>query len=153
MRPQRPPHSLSLPSLPWCPPLFLDFPSATIYVAAFFILKSPHVGQLSFDTRSLSIHQALSPITLSPLPFSLSSSPDPIKGTQLSISLPDDDVLNSFFIVFSTFPSSSALQWLSPPQTFNRKTPFCLYPMPVSTRLYIFQGPSELMPPGNLYFI
>ncbi|TYH79749.1 hypothetical protein ES332_D03G083600v1 [Gossypium tomentosum] len=92
------------------------FPSATIYVVAFFILKSPHVGQLSFDTRSLSIHQALSPITLSPLPFSLSSSPDPIKGTQLSISLPDDDVLNSF-IVFSTFPSSSALQWLSPPQT------------------------------------
>ncbi|KAG4115851.1 hypothetical protein ERO13_D12G132532v2, partial [Gossypium hirsutum] len=45
--------------------------------------------------------------------FSLSSSPDLIKGTQLSISLPDDDVLNSFFIVFSTSPSSSALQWLT----------------------------------------
>ncbi|TYH90058.1 hypothetical protein ES332_A13G024500v1 [Gossypium tomentosum] len=104
--------------------LYLDFPSATIHGVAFFILKSPHVGQLSFDTRSLSIHQVLSPITLSPLPFSLSSSPDPIKGTQLSISLPDDDVLNSFFIVFSTFPSSSALQWLSPPQTFNKKHPF-----------------------------
>ncbi|KAB1995416.1 hypothetical protein ES319_D13G159900v1 [Gossypium barbadense] len=96
--------------------LFLDFPSATIYCVAFFILKSPHVCQLSFDTRSLSIHQAFSSITLSHLPFSLSSSPDPIKGTQLSISLPDDDVLNSFFIVFSTSPSSSsALQWLSPP--------------------------------------
>ncbi|KAL1094330.1 hypothetical protein V6Z11_D06G086800 [Gossypium hirsutum] len=149
MRPQRPLHSLSLPSPPWCPPHFLDFPSTTIYGVAFFILKSPHVSQLSFDIRSLSIHQVISPITLSPLPFSLSSSPDPIKGTQLSISLPDDDVLNSFFIVFSTSPSSSALQWLSPPQTFNKKTPFCLYLMPVSTRLYIFQGPSELMPPDK----
>ncbi|MFQ6634952.1 hypothetical protein Gotur_012112 [Gossypium turneri] len=78
MRPQRPLHSLSLPSPPWCPPLFLDFPSATIYGIAFFILKSPHVSQLSFDTRSLSIQQVLSPITLSPLPFSLSSSLDPI---------------------------------------------------------------------------
>ncbi|TYI86935.1 hypothetical protein E1A91_D04G101700v1 [Gossypium mustelinum] len=118
--------------------LFLDFPSATIYAIAFFILKSPYVGQLSFDTRSLSIHQVLSPITLSPLPFSLSSSADPIKGTQLSISLPDDDVLNSFFIVFSTSPSSSALQWLSPLQMFNKKTPFCLYPMPVYPRAFHF---------------
>ncbi|TYH88348.1 hypothetical protein ES332_D01G181500v1 [Gossypium tomentosum] len=64
------------------------------------------------------------PFPLSPLPFSLSSSPDPIKGTQLSISLPDDDVLNSFFIVFSTSPSSSALQWLSPPQTVSTRVPF-----------------------------
>ncbi|TYH35058.1 hypothetical protein ES332_D13G167700v1 [Gossypium tomentosum] len=106
-----------------------------IFSIAFFILKSPHVGQLSFDTRSLSIHQVLSPITLSPLPFFLSSSPDPVKGTQLSISLPDDDVLNSFFIVFSTSPSSSALQWLSPPQTFNKKTPFCIPNASVSTRV------------------
>ncbi|TYI49884.1 hypothetical protein E1A91_D12G064800v1 [Gossypium mustelinum] len=45
--------------------------------------------------------------------FFLSSSPDPIKGTQLSISLPGDDVLNSFFIIFSTSPSFSALQWLT----------------------------------------
>ncbi|GMI84859.1 hypothetical protein like AT5G13520 [Hibiscus trionum] len=104
--------------------LYFDFPSATIHGVAFFILSLPYAGQLSFDTRSLTIHQVLSPINLSPLPFSLSSSPDPIKGTQLSISLPDDPVFNSFFIVFSTSPSSTALQWLCPPQTFNKKHPF-----------------------------
>ncbi|TYH33442.1 hypothetical protein ES332_D13G059800v1, partial [Gossypium tomentosum] len=50
-----------------------------------------------------------SPFSYYPLPFT----PGPIKGTQLSISLPDDDVLKSFFIVFSTSPSSSTLQWLT----------------------------------------
>ncbi|KAB2015689.1 hypothetical protein ES319_D08G042900v1 [Gossypium barbadense] len=49
------------------------------------------------------------PFSYYPLP----SPSDPIKGTQLSISLPDDDVLNSFFIVFSTSPSPCALQWLT----------------------------------------
>ncbi|KAK8546176.1 hypothetical protein V6N13_067403 [Hibiscus sabdariffa] len=107
--------------------LYFDFPSATIHGVAFFILAFPYAGELSFDTRSLTIHQVLSPTDLSPLPFSLSSSPDPIKGTQLSISLlPEDDdtAFNSFFIVFSTSPSSTALQWLCPPQTFNKKHPF-----------------------------
>ncbi|KAE8711079.1 Leukotriene A-4 hydrolase-like protein [Hibiscus syriacus] len=104
--------------------LYFDFPSATIHGVAFFILSFSPTGQLSFDTRSLTIHQVLDPFNLSPLPFSLSSSPDPIKGTQLSISFPNGPRFNSFFIVFSTSPSSTALQWLSPPQTFNKKHPF-----------------------------
>ncbi|XP_022743505.1 leukotriene A-4 hydrolase homolog isoform X2 [Durio zibethinus] len=104
--------------------LYFDFPSSTIHGAALFTLSSPHSGPLSLDTRSLSIHQILSPSTLSPLPFSLSPSPDPIKGIHLSLSLPNDNTLSSFLITFSTSPSSSALQWLSPPQTFNKKHPF-----------------------------
>ncbi|OMO72979.1 Peptidase M1, alanine aminopeptidase/leukotriene A4 hydrolase [Corchorus capsularis] len=104
--------------------LYFDFSSATIHGAALFTLSSPYSGQLSLDTRSLSIHQVLSPSTLSPLPFSLSPSPDPIKGILLSVSLPNDNSLSSFIITFSTSPCSSALQWLSPRQTFNKKHPF-----------------------------
>ncbi|EOY18491.1 Peptidase M1 family protein isoform 2 [Theobroma cacao] len=104
--------------------LYFDFPSATIHGAALFTLSSPHSGPLCLDTRSLSIHRVLSPSTLSPLPYSLSPFCDPIKGTHLSLSLPNDAALSSFLITFSTSPSSSALQWLSPPQTFNKKHPF-----------------------------
>ncbi|XVF83347.1 hypothetical protein PTKIN_Ptkin16aG0479400 [Pterospermum kingtungense] len=108
--------------------LYFHFPSSTIHGVALFTLSSPHGGPISLDTRSLSIHQVLSFHTLSPLPFTLSPSPDPIKGTHLSISLPNDDDNNkthsSFLITFSTSPSSSALQWLSPPQTFNKTHPF-----------------------------
>ncbi|GKU91788.1 hypothetical protein SLEP1_g5608 [Rubroshorea leprosula] len=101
--------------------LFFDFPSSTIHGAAVLSLSCPHTGPLSLDTRALSIHQILDPDTHSPLPFSLSPTPDPIKGTLLSVSLSNH---SSFLIIFSTSHASSALQWLSPPQTFNKTHPF-----------------------------
>ncbi|GLT70075.1 hypothetical protein SLA2020_421760 [Shorea laevis] len=101
--------------------LFFDFPSSTIHGAAVLSLSCPHTGPFSLDTRALSIYQILDPDTHSPLPFSLSATPDPIKGTLLSVSLSNH---SSFLIIFSTSHASSALQWLSPPQTFNKTHPF-----------------------------
>lgn len=46
---------------------------------------------------------------------------DPIKGQQLTVTLANN---SEFVIIFNTASSSSALQWLSPPQTFNKKLPF-----------------------------
>lgn len=101
--------------------LYFDFSSSTIHAAAILTLASPHAGPLSLDTRSLTIHQVLDPQTLTPLPFTLSPTDDPIKGRHLIVTLSDH---SSVLIVFSTSPSSSALQWLSPPQTFNKLHPF-----------------------------
>ncbi|KAI5346185.1 hypothetical protein L3X38_014064 [Prunus dulcis] len=100
--------------------LFFDFPSSTIHASALLTLPAPHSGPLSLDARALTVHSVLDPQSSAPLPFSLSS-PDPIKGCHLTVSLSNH---SSFLIVYSTSPSSSALQWLSPPQTFNKTLPF-----------------------------
>ncbi|KAL7228767.1 hypothetical protein ACSBR2_007460 [Camellia fascicularis] len=101
--------------------LFFDFSSSTIHSSALFSLPTPHSGPISLDTRSLSITSVFDPLTKTPLPFSLSSPSDPIKGQSLTISLSNH---SKFSIIFTTSPSSSALQWLSPPQTFNKSLPF-----------------------------
>ncbi|XP_065870905.1 leucine aminopeptidase [Euphorbia lathyris] len=100
--------------------LYFDFSSSTIHATALLSLAAPHTGQLSLDTRSLSIHKVIDPQTLTPLPFSLSPI-DPIKGSHLTVSLQNH---SSLLIFFSTSPSSTALQWLSPPQTFRKIHPF-----------------------------
>ncbi|KAK2633839.1 hypothetical protein Ddye_028631 [Dipteronia dyeriana] len=101
--------------------LYFDFSTSTIHAAALLSLPTPHSGDLSLDTRSLTIRQVLDPQTLAPIQFSLSSDTDPIKGCLLTVSLSDQ---SSLLLVFSTSPDSSALQWLSPPQTFNKTHPF-----------------------------
>ncbi|KAK1572591.1 hypothetical protein Q3G72_034964 [Acer saccharum] len=101
--------------------LYFDFSSSTIHAAALLSLPAPHSGDLSLDTRSLTVRQVLDPQTLAPIQFSLSSDTDPIKGCLLTVSLSDQ---SSLLVVFSTSPDSSALQWLSPPQTFNKIHPF-----------------------------
>ncbi|KAJ4719758.1 putative Leukotriene A-4 hydrolase [Melia azedarach] len=101
--------------------LYFDFSSSIIHAAAILSLPSPHAGPLSLDTRSLTIHQVLDPQTLTPLPFTLSDAVDPIKGRHLIATLSNHA---SILLVFSTSISSSALQWLSPPQTFNKLHPF-----------------------------
>ncbi|XP_077214457.1 leucine aminopeptidase-like [Tasmannia lanceolata] len=101
--------------------LYFNFPSSTIHSSALLTLPNPHSGPISLDARSLAISSVLDPQTLTPLPFSLSPNPDPIKGQNLTITLSNQ---SSFLITFSTSPSSSALQWLSPPQTFNKTLPF-----------------------------
>ncbi|KAI8029240.1 Leucine aminopeptidase [Camellia lanceoleosa] len=101
--------------------LFFDFSSSTIHSSALLSLPTRHSGPISLDTRSLSITSVFDPLTKTPLPFSLSSPSDPIKGQSLTISLSNH---SKFSIIFTTSPSSSALQWLSPPQTFNKSLPF-----------------------------
>ncbi|XAR56104.1 Leukotriene-A(4) hydrolase [Bertholletia excelsa] len=101
--------------------LYFDFSSSTIRGSAFLTLPAPHSGPISLDTRSLSIASVIDPHTNSPLPFSLSSSVDPIKGQSLTVSLSKH---SHFLVAFTTSPYSSALQWLSPPQTFNKSSPF-----------------------------
>ncbi|TKY50594.1 Leukotriene A-4 hydrolase-like [Spatholobus suberectus] len=100
--------------------LYLDFASSSIHASALFSLQTPHSGPFSLDTRALTIHSVLDPQTNTALPFTLSD-PDPIKGSHLSLSLSNHA---SFLITYTTSPSSSALQWLLPPQTFNKSHPF-----------------------------
>ncbi|KDP46145.1 hypothetical protein JCGZ_06656 [Jatropha curcas] len=100
--------------------LYFDFASSTIYSTALLSLSAAHTGPISIDTRSLTIYKVLDPQTLIPLPFTLSP-PDPIKGSLLTVSLHNHA---SVLIFFCTSPDSSALQWLSPPQTFGKIHPF-----------------------------
>ncbi|XP_002523930.2 leucine aminopeptidase [Ricinus communis] len=101
--------------------LYFDFSASTIHGTALFSLSTPHTGHISFDTRSLTIHKIADPVTRALIPFSLSPEIDPIKGCHLTLSLQNQ---SSFLILYSTSPSSSALQWLSPPQTFGKAQPF-----------------------------
>ncbi|XP_056692786.1 leucine aminopeptidase isoform X2 [Spinacia oleracea] len=101
--------------------LYFDFSSSIIHSSALLSLSSPHTGDLSLDTRALSITSVVDAETLTPIPFSLSSEIDSIKGALLTVSLSNQA---RFLISFETSPNSSALQWLSPPQTFNKTSPF-----------------------------
>nr|XP_016444354.1 PREDICTED: leukotriene A-4 hydrolase homolog [Nicotiana tabacum] len=99
---------------------FFDFPSFTISSATLLSLPTPYTGPLTLDTRYLSVSSVLDPLSLSPLPFSLS--PDsPILGQSLTVCLSNQ---TQILILSKTSPSSSALQWLSPPQTFNKTHPY-----------------------------
>ncbi|KAJ8557115.1 hypothetical protein K7X08_002740 [Anisodus acutangulus] len=99
---------------------YFDFPSSTISSATLLSLPTPYTGPLTLDTRSLSVSSVIDPLSLSPLPFSLSQL-DPILGQSLTISLSNQ---TQVLILSKTSPSSSAVQWLSPPQTFNKTHPF-----------------------------
>ncbi|XP_047326709.1 leucine aminopeptidase [Impatiens glandulifera] len=101
--------------------LYFDFPSSIIHGSALLSLPTPHSGPIFLDTRSLSITSVIDHDTKSPLPFSLSTDIDHIKGQNLTVTLSNH---TKFLIIFTTTPESSALQWLSPPQTFNKSHPF-----------------------------
>lgn len=100
---------------------YFDFPSSTISSATLLSFSTPYTGPLTLDTRSLSVSSVLDPLSLSPLPFSLSPT-DPILGQSLNISISKQT--HQILILSKTSPSSSALQWLSPTQTFNKNHPF-----------------------------
>ncbi|KAF9599574.1 hypothetical protein IFM89_039486 [Coptis chinensis] len=101
--------------------LYIDFPSSTIHASSTLTLSKPHTGPISLDTRSLNIISVTDPLTQTQLPFHLSPFIDPIKGQNLVVVLSNQ---NTFCIKYTTTPSSSALQWLLPPQTFNKRFPF-----------------------------
>ncbi|KAM1053707.1 hypothetical protein ACFX2I_001122 [Malus domestica] len=100
---------------------FFDFPSSTIHASALLTLPAPYSGPLSLDIRALTVHSVIDPHKPSrPLSYVISH-PDPIKGCHLTFTLSN---AASVLILYSTSPSSSALQWLSSPQTFNKTLPF-----------------------------
>lgn len=101
--------------------LYLDFTTSVIHASALLSLSSPFSGDLSLDSRSISVTRILDPQTLSPLPYTVSQNPDPIKGTEIVVSLAGQSRL---LVIYSTSPSASALQWLSPPQTFSKTHPY-----------------------------
>ncbi|CAF1785425.1 hypothetical protein HID58_089201 [Brassica napus] len=101
--------------------LYLDFNASTIHASALLSLSSPFSGNLSLDSRSISIKSILDPQTLIPLHFSVSPSPDPIKGSEVVVVLAGQ---SQILILYSTSPSASALQWLSPLQTFSKTHPY-----------------------------
>ncbi|KAG8390657.1 hypothetical protein BUALT_Bualt01G0106400 [Buddleja alternifolia] len=101
--------------------LYFDFPSSTISSAALLSLSAPHSGDFTLDSRSLSISAVLDPATLNPLPFTHPTTHDAVLGQSVIVTLSNHSQL---LIVSKTAPSSSALQWLSPPQTFNKSFPF-----------------------------
>ncbi|KAI3897798.1 hypothetical protein MKX03_013704 [Papaver bracteatum] len=101
--------------------LYFNFSSSTINGSSLLTLSSPHTGQLLLDTRSLTTTSVLDSKTLIPIPFELSPVIDPIKGQTLTVTLSNQ---SSVLVSFVTSPCSSALQWLSPPQTFNKSLPF-----------------------------
>ncbi|KAK6144874.1 hypothetical protein DH2020_021694 [Rehmannia glutinosa] len=101
---------------------YFDFSSSTILSSALLSLSAPHSGPFTLDSRSLSVSAVIDPATLTPLPFTLQpTSPDAVLGQSLIVTLSNHSQL---LIIFKTSPSSSALQWLSPPQTFNKSFPF-----------------------------
>ncbi|EYU39803.1 hypothetical protein ABFS82_06G171400 [Erythranthe guttata] len=101
---------------------YFDFPSSTIHSAAVLSLSAPHSGPFTLDLRSLSISAVVDPATLAPLPFTFHpASPDAVLGQSITVALSNHSQL---LVVFKTSPSSSALQWLTPPQTFNKSFPF-----------------------------
>ncbi|XP_071921299.1 leucine aminopeptidase-like isoform X2 [Coffea arabica] len=102
--------------------LYFDFPSSTILASTLISLPTTHSGPFTLDTRSLSITSVLDPTTLTPLPFTLTPPiPHPVFGQSLIITLSNH---SQVIIISKTSASSSALQWLSPPQTFNKAFPF-----------------------------
>ncbi|CAD5174397.1 unnamed protein product [Musa acuminata subsp. malaccensis] len=103
--------------------LYFDFAARTIHGSALLTLPAAHTGPLLLDTRSLVIHSVLDRHTNAPIPFSFPSdpTPDPVLGQPLSLSL---SAQSAALVVFSTSPSSSALQWLSPAQTASKAHPF-----------------------------
>ncbi|CAA7031503.1 unnamed protein product [Microthlaspi erraticum] len=101
--------------------LYLDFNTSIIHGSALLSLSSAFSGNLSLDSRCISIDTILDPQTLERLPFSVSAEPDRIRGTEVVVVLSGQ---SSVLVVYSTSPSASALQWLSPLQTFSKTHPY-----------------------------
>ncbi|XP_068314863.1 leucine aminopeptidase-like [Pyrus communis] len=111
------PHSLTDSTHPFATHIslsfFFDFPSSTIHASALLTLPASYSGPLSLDIRALTVHSVIDPHKPSRHLSYVISHPDPIKGCHLTFTLSN---AASVLILYSTSPSSSALQWLSPPQ-------------------------------------
>ncbi|KAL9226048.1 hypothetical protein vseg_001902 [Gypsophila vaccaria] len=120
------PHSYYTPTNPLTThislSIYFSFATKTLHGSALVSLSSPFSGPLTLDTRALTINSVVDPATDNPIPFSLSNAvPHPVLGSLLTLHLSAHDrVLISYF----ASPEATALQWLSPLQTFAKTEPF-----------------------------
>ncbi|CAN8299649.1 unnamed protein product [Cochlearia groenlandica] len=101
--------------------LYFDFNATIIHGSALLTLSSAFSGSLSLDSRCISVDTVLDPQTLEPLPFRVATTPDRILGSEIVVVLSGQ---SSILVVYSTSPLASALQWLSPLQTFSKSHPY-----------------------------
>jgi aminopeptidase N len=98
----------------------VDFATRTITAEVILRFRAPGRGPLDLDTRDLTIERVVDAngrelrILMHPA--------DPIRGSRLSIEIPD--ATSSIAIRYRTSPDASALQWLSPAQTRGGVHPY-----------------------------
>lgn len=84
-----------------------------------FTRQNPKANVLRLDTRDLTIHKVTS--EQGEVPFTLQEA-DGFLGAALEIMLPTEG--NKVMVSYSTSPTASGLQWLTPAQTGGGKQPF-----------------------------
>jgi len=98
----------------------VDFTQRTLECEVSLVFEQPGEGPLDLDTRELTIHEVTDP-SGAPLRFELAPA-DPVLGARLRLELPAGT--RKVRIRYRTSPGASALQWLTPAQTFGGKEPF-----------------------------
>jgi leukotriene A-4 hydrolase/aminopeptidase len=134
----------------------VDFTQRTLECEVSLVFEQPGEGPLDLDTRELTIHEVTDPAG-GPLRFELQPA-DPVLGARLRIELPAGT--RKVRIRYRTAPGASALQWLTPAQTFGGKEPFLfsqcqqiharsLIPLQDTPKLRVRYG-AELVVPSRL---
>jgi leukotriene-A4 hydrolase len=98
----------------------VDFDRRVVDAEATLVFDEPGGGDLDLDTRGLAI-TSVTDAEGSPLAFTLDA-PDPVLGARLRIALGVRTA--SVTVRYTTSPEATALQWLEPAQTADRKHPF-----------------------------
>ncbi len=98
----------------------VDFDRRVLECVVLLALGDARGGRLDLDTRGLTI-RAVTTGEKKPVPFTVHPD-EPVRGARLSLELPPGCV--EVRITYSTSPTASALQWLSPSQTLGQKEPF-----------------------------
>lgn len=101
----------------------VDFPTRRIHgeVELHFERPTREAGPLDLDTRDLTIHAVSGADRRQSYPFEIGA-PDPVLGSRLRITLPAGAA--SVRVSYTTSPEATALQWLTPSQTFGGRDPF-----------------------------
>jgi len=98
----------------------VDFATRTLDAEATLLFEAPASGTVDLDSRELSIREAVDERGKA-IPFQVEP-PDPILGSRIRLQLPERT--GGVTLRYSTAPTASALQWLSPGQTAGGKEPF-----------------------------
>ena len=98
----------------------VDFERRVLRGTAALTFATPGTGPLDLDTRDLTLHAAAT-LDGRPVAFTVDA-PDAILGSRLRLSLPADTA--GVRLTYETSPDASALQWLTPRQTFGGVHPF-----------------------------
>lgn len=103
--------------------LYFDFQKETVMGTVTYSLDRKSGNELILDVNNLNIHKVFlkDKDEGTGLDYTVSD-PDPILGSALTISLPED--VDEIRILYSTNPSSAALQWLKPEQTADKALGF-----------------------------